>query len=143
MLRRSLFAAAIGLFASAAFAQNTDVIAARQALYKGMGEATKPVGAMLKGGAYDDAVVKKALATYADAAKKLPDLFPDDSKTGHDTEALPAIWEHKDDFKARFSKFGGDAEAAQKSITDQASFQATMPKIIAQCGGCHKEYRAK
>lgn len=136
-------AAIVGCCASAALAQNTDVIAGRQAIYKNMGEVTKPIGALLKDGKYDDAAVKKALATYVDAAKKLPGMFPDDSKTGHDTQALPAIWEHKDDFTARFAKFGSDAEAAEKGITDQASFSATMPKIIAQCGGCHKEYRSK
>ena len=28
-------------------------------------------------------------------------------------------------------------------VTDKASFDATMPKLLAQCGGCHKLYRVK
>ena len=42
----------------------------------------------------------------------MPALFPDDSKTGGDTAALPAIWENKSDFDARFAAFGKDAAAA-------------------------------
>lgn len=144
MIRKSAVVFTSLLLASAASAQNVEVIAARQAIYKGFGEATKPIGPMLKGDApFDLAVVKKALTTYSEGAKKLPALFPDDSKTGHDTEALPAIWSNKADFEARFTKFGADSDAALGSITDKASFTATMPKVLGNCGGCHKEYRAK
>ena len=125
-------------------AQNLDVIDARQTIYKGFGKATKPIGGMLKGDTpFDAAVVKAALTTYVEGSKKLPTLFPDDSKTGHDTEALPSIWANKEDFNARFAKFSADSEAAIASITDKASFVATMPKVLGQCGACHKEYRAK
>lgn len=129
---------------SAGSAQNTDVIAARQTVYKGFGEVTKPIGGMLKGDTpFDEAVVKKALTTYVEGTGKLHALFPDDSKTGHDTEALPAIWSNKDDFDARLTKLGADSQAALTAITDKASFTATMPKVLGQCGACHKEYRAK
>ena len=135
---------ALMILTSVGAAQNTDVIAARQAIYKGFGGATKPIGAMLKGDApYDEAVVKTALTTYAEGTAKLANLFPEDSKTGHDTGALPAIWSNKDDFNGRFTKLGADSRAALTAITDKASFTATMPKIIGQCGACHKEYRAK
>lgn len=138
-----IVAGLVGL-ASAAAAQNVDVIAARQEIYKGMNSAVKPVGPMLKGDApLDLAVVQTALKTIAAGTKKLPGLFPEDSKTGHDTEAKPEIWTHKDDFNGRMTKIAADSEAAIASITDQASFTATMPKILGQCGACHKEYRAK
>jgi cytochrome c556 len=130
--------------ASVAAAQNVDAIAARQEIYKGFGKATKPVGAMLKGDTgFDLATAKQALATYSAGAKKLPALFPPDSKKGHDTEALPAIWDHKDDFEARFAKLAADSDAAAASITDEASFKATMPKLLGECGSCHKAYRQK
>ena len=135
---------ALVVLTSVGAAQNTDVIAARQTVYKGFGSATKPIGAMLKGDTpFDEAVVKTALTTYAEGTGKLANLFPDDSKTGHDTEALPAIWSSKTDFDGRLTKLGADSQAALTAITDKASFTATMPKIIGQCGACHKEYRAK
>lgn len=143
-MRRTLFTV-LGLFcATAAAAQNIEVIKSRQAIYKGMAAATKTPAEMLKGAApYDGKTVQAALDIYVEAAKKLPDLFPDDSKTGSDTQALPTIWQHKDDFDARLTKFGKDAEVAKASITDEASLKAVFPKVLANCGGCHKEYRAK
>lgn len=92
---------------------------------------------------FDLKTVKASLTTYSEGSKKLPDLFPDDSKTGHDTEALPAIWEHKADFEDRLKKFNDSTSAALVSITDQATFQAQFPEIAKQCGGCHKLYREK
>lgn len=144
LLRYSLIIGLVAGVTTAAWAQNTDVIAARQEIYKGFGEKTKPIGAMLKGDApFDLPTVKAALQTYVDGTAKLPSLFPPDSKTGHDTAALPAIWDNKSDFEGRFAKLGADAKAALGTITDQASFTTIMPKVLGECGACHKEYRAK
>ena len=69
---------------------------------------------MLKGAApYDAKTVQAALDIYIDASKKLPGLFPEDSKTGEKTQALPEIWTHKDDFDARFVKFGPGCHGRQ------------------------------
>ncbi len=140
-------AGAIAILAlSATFAvamSGADAIKERRALMKANGEATKPVVAMLKGEApFDLAAVQKALRTYANAAEKMPTLFPPDSKTG-DTKALPAIWEDTADFDARFKKLGDDAAAALAAVKDPASFRATMPNFYKNCGGCHEKYRAK
>ena len=119
-----------------------DPIKDRRDLMKANGEATKTVVGMLKGAPFDLAAVKTALQTYADTAAKAPTLFPDTSKTG-DTNALPAIWDNKADFNARFAKFAADVDAASTAIVDQASFKATMPGVLKNCGGCHEQYRAK
>ena len=74
---------------------------------------------------------------------KLPTLFPENSKTGGDTAALPAIWDNKADFKAKFAKFGADAKAAQAAVKDLDSFKAAFPDMTKNCGGCHETYRAK
>ncbi|MBE7158625.1 MAG: cytochrome c [Rhodospirillales bacterium] len=143
-MRQAMAVGILVALTTAVAAQNIEVIEARQKIYKGFGSATKPIAAMLKGEApYDPAAVKTALTTYAEGARKLPDLFPDDSKKGHDTEALPAIWDNKQDFNPRFAKLAEASEAAMTAITDEASFKATMPKVLGQCGGCHKQYRAK
>jgi len=120
----------------------SDVIKTRQGLLKEFGRVTKPIGGMLKGEPFDLATVQTALDTYVKNAKELPNLFPEGSGTG-DTGALPAIWAAGNDFKARFAKFETDAVAARAAITDEASFKATMPGLIRQCGGCHDSYRKK
>ena len=132
----------VGIGAGIAAAQNLDAIKQRKEILKGMGKATKPVGAMLKGAEpFDLKAVQAALKLYQESAPKLPPLFPDDSKTGGETEALPAIWENKKDVEDRFAKLAADAKAAEPKITDEISFQEEFPKVVANCGGCHKKYR--
>jgi cytochrome c556 len=134
----------LAIGAGVAFA-DADPIKERRALMKANGDATKPIVPMLQGKApVDVAVVQKALKTYAEAAEKMPALFPDSSKTG-DTNALPVIWEddNKADLTARFKKFGEDIAAAETAVVDEASFKATMPNLYKDCGGCHEKYRAK
>ena len=130
---------AVGLGAALA---DGDPIKQRRDLMKANGDATKAVVGIMKGAPFDLAAVKAALKSYADAAAKAPALFPDSSKTG-DTNALPAIWENKADFDARFTKFASDVAAASTAIVDEASFKATMPGVLKNCGGCHEQYRAK
>jgi cytochrome c556 len=135
-------ALALAFPASDAAAQNLDAIKARKELLKGMGKPTKEAGAMLKGEApFDLAKVQAALKTYVENAPKLPGLFPEDSKKGGETEALPVIWEKKKDFEDRFAKLVADAKAAQTAITDEKSFKAKFPDVAGNCGGCHKIYR--
>jgi cytochrome c556 len=119
-----------------------DAIVQRRALMKANGDATKIVVGMLKGAPFDLGAVQAALKTYGDAAAKAPALFPDDSKTG-DTNALPDLWANKADVGARFAKLAQDVAAASTGIVDQASFQAQMPGLLKNCGGCHEKYRAK
>lgn len=144
MKRSSIVVALLVLGATAASAQNLEAIKARQTLYKAMAAVTKAPAGALKGAApFDLEAARTALDTYIATAAKLPGLFPEDSKTGGETQALPEVWTHKDEFLARLAKFGQDATAAKASIKDEASFKAQFPKVLANCGGCHKVFRAK
>ncbi|MGD9785667.1 MAG: cytochrome c [Hyphomicrobiaceae bacterium] len=125
-----------------ASAQNADAIKQRQALLKEMGKAAKLPGQMLKQEIpFDLAAVKAALAVFQSNPPKVAALFPDDSKTGAETEALPVIWENKADVEQRFAKLAADAKAAEAAITDEFAFMEEMPKVMGNCGGCHKKYR--
>jgi cytochrome c556 len=145
---RSMFAvasiAAVALGVSMAVAQQ-DVIKERKDIMKGNGDQAKIGAGMAKGEQpFDLAAAQKIFATYVDAAAKMPSLFPDNSKTGEDTAALPKVWEDMADFKARFVKFGDDAKAAQGSVKDLDTFKAAFGDIGKNdCGGCHQLYRAK
>jgi len=143
MNRTVLAVAAIAIGVTAVAAQS-DPIATRKAVMKENGAQTKAGAAMAKGEApYDQTKAQAIFANYIDVAAKMPALFPPTSKTGGDTAALPAIWDNKADFDARFKKFGDDAKAAQASVKDLDTFKATFTGITKNCGGCHELYRAK
>ncbi len=134
---------AIAFGATAVVAQQ-DPIAARKAIMKANGASAGAIGKMVKGEApFDLAVAKKAFATFADAAAKMPDLFPANSKTGGDTEALPKIWEDMADFKAKFVKFGADSKDAEAAVKDLDSLKVVLGVVGKNCGGCHQTYRVK
>ena len=143
MKRLALVATVLALGGSFALAQQ-DPIAARKAIMKKNGDEAKIGTQFMKGEApFDLAKAKAIFAAYQDAASKAPNLFPDNSKTGGETAALPAIWEKKDDFVAKLKKLGDDAKEAEAKITDEASFKAVFPNVQKNCGGCHETYRLK
>jgi cytochrome c556 len=150
MIRSVFVIAAVALGVTAAVAQQ-DPIAARKALMKANGDAAKTAGAMIKGDTpFDVTAAQKIFATFADAAAKMPGLFPDSSKSEAGSPAAdafsasPKVWEDMADFKARFAKFGDDAKAASASVKDLDSFKAAIGDIGKNdCGGCHQIYRLK
>src|SRR3954466_4221015 len=82
MIRTMLAVSAIAIGITAVAAQS-DPIAQRKELMKGIGGQTKTGAAMAKGEApYDQAKAQAIFASYVDASQKAPTLFPDNSKTG-------------------------------------------------------------
>lgn len=135
---------AIVVLAAGAAVAEGDAIAQRKAVLKGIGDATKPISAMLKGEApYDNAQVQASLTVIADGAKKLPTLFPDNSKTGGDTAALPKVWEEKAKFDDLFGKLASAASDAKGTIKDDASLKANIRNVLGNCKTCHDDFRAK
>ena len=142
MLRMFSVVCALLLGASFVYAQSA-AIAGRKDIFKGFGAAAREPGAMLKGEtAFDLAKVQNFLKVVQDGSPKLKALFPADSKSG-DTKALPAIWDNQADFSGRFDKMAADAKAAAAAIKDEASFKTELPKVLGNCGGCHRQYRAQ
>jgi cytochrome c556 len=145
MVRMALAGVMLALGMTAAMAQAVDpAIPARKDILKGMLAATRPVVPMLRREApLDIAVVQAALKAYAEGAPKLRGLFPDTSKSGGDTEALPAIWTDKAKFEGLFTKLETDAKAAAGAIKDEASFRANFPGVVGTCQTCHDSFRVK
>ena len=126
MKRSSIVVAVLALSLGAVWAQN-DPIATRKATMKKVGGASADVAKISKGETpFDLKTVQAALQTMGDAAKIMPTLFPETSKTGGDTAALPKIWEDRADFDARW-----------------ASFKVAYADVSKNCGGCHETYRAR
>ena len=143
MNRTVLAVAAIAIGVTAVAAQS-DPIAARRAHMKEVGAQTKTGTGMAKGEIpYDQGKAQGIFAAYVKAATDLPNLFPETSKTGGDTAALPAIWANMSDFKSKAEKFAADAKQAQTQVKDLDTFKASFTAVTKNCGGCHENYRAK
>jgi cytochrome c556 len=141
MLRVVAVVAALAVGATAVWAQNAAGIAARKEAMKAFGGAAKGPGGMNKGDVpFELPKVQASLKTIEETATKAKGLFGDDTKTG-ETDTLPAAFEKKGDLMARFDKTAADAKAAAGNIKDEATFKAEWPKVVSNCGGCHKEYR--
>jgi cytochrome c556 len=142
MIRTALVLAGLGLGLTAVMAQSNP-IAERQQTMKGVGAATRDGAAMAKGeAAFDAAKAQAIFKTYADAAKKMPALFPDSSKTGGETTANPKIWEDQAGFKTAFAKFETDA-AAGATVANLEGFRTAFGTATKNCGTCHEVYRIK
>ncbi|MFY9839425.1 MAG: cytochrome c [Xanthobacteraceae bacterium] len=146
---RTVFAIAAIILGIGVAAAQQDVIKQRKDLMKANGDQAKIGAAMVKGEKpFDLAAAQKIFATFEDAASKMPNLFPDNSKppanSTDDFNAGPKIWGNMSDFKNRFSKFGQDAKAAGASVKDLDSFKAAFANIGKNdCGSCHDTYRLK
>lgn len=133
----------VALGATAVLAQQ-DPIAARKALMKANGQNAGLGAKMIKGEEpFDLAKAKAIFVTFQDAAAKMPNLFPDNSKTGGETTASPKVWEDMAGFKAGFEKFAADSKAAEASVKDLDSFKAAFGTVAKNCGGCHETFRVK
>jgi cytochrome c556 len=143
MLRVVVGAILLTLGASAVLAQNTAVIKQRQEIMKANAAALKEPGAMAKGEApFNLAKIQASLKTLQDNSAKLKVLWPNDSKTGENTKALPAIWTDMKGYLEWFDGMAKDAKAAEVAIKDEASFKKEWPNVVGYCGGCHKDFRA-
>ena len=140
---RKLIGAGLSVFAMATtlvYAQNLEPIEKRRAAMKAIATAGSPPFQMLKGTApFELAKVQATLKTFQDEAAKLKTLFPEDSKSGGDTDASAKIWEEKAAFDKAIDTFASIAGTAATLIKDEASFKAEYPKVGASCGGCHKD----
>ena len=74
--------------------------------------------------------------------ENLLNYFPENSKEGYGTEALPIIWEEKDAFSALMQKAADDMLQLAKVMEEVDDIQVTYKKLMwANCNACHSRYR--
>ena len=79
-----------------------------------------------------------------DNYKKLLDYFPENSKEGFKTEALPSIWENKDEFNALMQKASDDMIKLAKAIDTAEDLRAVQKDLMwNNCSACHNRFRAE
>ena len=83
--------------------------------------------------------MKKISGNY----KKLLDYFPENTKEGFKTEALPSIWENKDEFNTLMQKASDDMLKLAKAIDTADDLGAIQKKLMwSNCSACHDRFRA-
>ena len=118
-----------------------DIIKSRKALLSKNYSTAKRVQALSSNGDFDKAIelMKEMNENYI----TLLDLFPENSKEGFKTEALPIIWEEKNAFNALMQKSADDMIKLTSIIEDVDDISGTLGKLMwANCKACHSKYRA-
>ena len=131
------------LFLSSTIADtHKNIIKERKSLFKQNYSHAKKMSSAIEKGDIDK--VKNLSIKMSENYEKLIDLFPDNSKSGYDTEALPTIWIFKDDFNNLM------IESSTKAIkfTEIAStllgaeLKEEQKKLIwSSCKSCHDKFR--
>ena len=79
----------------------------------------------------------------SDNYKKLLDYFPENTKEGFKTEALPSIWENKEEFNALMQKASDDMLKLAKAIDTAEDLRAVQKELMwSNCSACHSKFRA-
>lgn len=119
-----------------------EIIAARQANQKRVGDLTGDIKKAMEAGA--------SAESQADAVKEIDQrahlikgYFPDGTETGGKTKARPEIWTNRagfdkaaDAYVAAFDKLSVLAQAG-----DTPAFKAQFAEAGATCGACHRDFR--
>ena len=75
--------------------------------------------------------------------KTLIEYFPDNTKEGFKTEALPSIWENKDEFNDLMKKSSNDMIKLASLIENTDDVKASLGKLMwGNCKACHSKFRA-
>ena len=143
MFARAILAALAVVFSVGGLMAQQDPVKTREDLMKKNNDHAKAVVQMMRGQApFDAAAVDAAFKQWADTAQKLPNLFPESSKTGGDNRASPKIWVNKNDFDAKAAAFAkAVAENHDKAKSSLDGLKAAIPVVGKACDDCHKEYR--
>jgi cytochrome c556 len=119
-----------------------EIIKGRKAMFSENYQNGKKISILLKSKKIEEA--KPLMKKISDNYLKLLDYFPDNTKEGFKTEALPSIWENKDEFNALMQKASDDMLKLAKAIETAEDLQAIQKKLMwSNCSACHNRFRAE
>jgi len=117
-----------------------EIIKGRKAMFSENYQTAKKISTLLKTNKIEEAkpLMKKMSENY----KKLLAYFPDNTKEGFKTEALPSIWENKDEFNALMQKASDDMIKLASAIETADNLAAAQKKLMwSNCSACHNRFR--
>ena len=131
-------------FSNSSYANQSveEIIKGRKAMFSENYQNGKKISILLKSKKIEEA--KPLMKKMSDNYKKLLDYFPDNTKEGFKTEALPSIWENKDEFNALMQKASNDMIKLAKAIDAAEDLRAVQKELMwNNCSACHNRFRAE
>ena len=118
-----------------------EIIKGRKAMFSENYQNAKKISILLKSKRIEEA--KPLMKKISDNYIKLLDYFPENTKEGFKTEALPSIWENKDEFNALMKKASDDMIKLAKAIETAEDLRAAQKELMwSNCTACHSRFRA-
>ena len=142
-IKNTLFFIFILFYSFSAFSEQTveEIIKERKSIFSKNYKTAKRVQGLASNGDIDEA--KKLMIEMSNNYKRLLDLFPENSKEGFGTEALPSIWENKDEFNLLMTKASSNMIELMSAIDETEDMKVTLGKYMwSSCKSCHSKFRA-
>ena len=118
-----------------------EIIKGRKALFSKNYATAKKVQSFVAKGDFENA--KSLMQEMSENYKNLVTYFPENTKEGFKTEALPAIWENKDEFNNLMAKSSSNMIELAAIIESSEDVKGTLGKLMwGNCKACHNKYRA-
>ena len=118
-----------------------EVIKGRKALFSKNYSTAKRVQTFATKGEFDKA--KTLMLEMSKNYKTLIEYFPENSKEGFKTEALPLIWDNKEEFNDLMNKSSNDMIKLASIIENSDDVKASLGKLMwGNCKACHSKFRA-
>ena len=118
-----------------------EIIKGRKALFSKNYSTAKRVQTFASKGEFDKA--KTLMLEMSENYKTLIEYFPDNTKEGFKTEALPSIWENKKEFNNLMKKASDDMIKLASLFEDADDVRATLTQMMwSNCKACHSKFRA-
>ena len=144
IIKNTLFFIFILFYNFSAFSEQTveEIIKERKSIFSKNYKTAKRVQGLASNG--DIVEAKKLMIEMSDNYKRLLDLFPENSKIGFGTEALPSIWENKDEFNLLMTKASNNMIELTSAVDGTEDMKATLVKYMwSSCKSCHSKFRAE
>ena len=119
-----------------------EIIKERKALFSKNYSTAKRVQTFATKGDFDKA--KSLMLEMSQNYKSLIEYFPENTKEGFKTEALPAIWENKEEFNNLMNKSSNDMVELISIIENSDDIKSSLNKFMwGNCKSCHSKFRAE
>ena len=119
-----------------------EIIKGRKALFSKNYSTAKRVQTFATKGEFEKA--KTLMLEMSENYKSLIEYFPENTQEGFKTEALPSIWENKDEFNNLMKKSSNDLIELAALIETTDDVKGALGKLMwSNCKSCHTKFRAE